>query len=149
MQFKRIPGFNLTRVNALDIVTIDEFKAALHNKLGKKGITPEHITKLAEYIMNFFGHDDYVEDNKLKTKDRDVFYMLEEEGFLSTSREEVTLQKGKVWRIHYWELKKKYIKKIAEEIEVEEPEEERSVYEDLEDDVWHRHERGNSQNNES
>jgi hypothetical protein len=149
MQFKRIPGFNLTRVNTLDIVTIDEFKAALHNKLGKKGITSEHITKLAEYIMNFFGHDDYVEDNKLKTKDRDVFYMLEEEGFLSTSREEVTLQKGKVWRIHYWELKKKYIKKIAEEIEVEEPEEERSVYEDLEDDVWHRHERGNSQNNES
>jgi hypothetical protein len=133
----------------LDIITIDDFKAALQNKLGKKGITPEHITKLAEYIMNFFGFNDYVEDNKLKTKDRDVFYMLEEEGFLSTSREEVTLQKGKVWRIHYWKLKKDQILKFATQVEVEEKKEEYSVYSDLSDDVWHRHERGNSKKKES
>ena len=126
----------------LDIVTIDEFKAALHKKLGKKGITAEHIDKLAEYIMNFFGFNDYVEDNKLKTKDRDVFYMLEEEGFLSTMREEVTLQKGKVWRIHYWKLKKAQIIKFANEKVEEKKEDEFSVYSDLSEDVWHRHERG-------
>jgi len=130
----------------LTIITIDEFKAALQNKLGKKGISPEHIDKLAEYIMNFFGFNDYVEDNKLKTKDRDVFYMLEEEGFLTTSREEVTLQKGKVWRIHYWILKKKQILKYAEESETEEKVDEFAIYGDLEDDVWHRHERGSTEN---
>lgn len=128
----------------MEIITIDVFKAALQNKLGKKGISEEHISKLAEYIMNFFGFNDYVEDNKLKTKDRDVFYMLEEEGFLSTSREEVTLQKGKVWRIHYWILKKADIIKFAEEKEPEKDEEEFSVYNEISDDVWHRHERGQS-----
>ena len=133
----------------MDIITIDEFRAALQNKLGKRGISEEHIEKLAEYIMNFFGFNDYVEDNKLKTKDRDVFYMLEEEGFLTTSREEVTLQKGKVWRIHYWKLKKKQILKYAEGEEEEEKEDEYSVYEDLEDDVWHRHERGEGKKNAS
>ncbi|UCH89960.1 MAG: hypothetical protein JSV49_04765 [Thermoplasmata archaeon] len=132
-----------------DIITLDDFKTALQNRLGSKGISDEHITKLAEYIMNFFGHDDYVEDNKLKTKDRDVFYMLEEEGFLSTMREEVTLQKGKVWRIHYWKLKKDFILKSAKKIEVEETEDEYDIYEDLSDDVWHRHERGDSPQNES
>jgi hypothetical protein len=124
------------------LITIDDFKAALQNKLGKKGISEEHIAKLAEYIMNFFGYDDYVEDNRLKTKDRDVFYMLEEEGFLTTMREEVTLQKGKVWRIHYWKLKKKDILKFAQQEDVEEKVDEYAVYSDLEDDVWHRHERG-------
>lgn len=124
------------------MITIDDFKAALQNKLGKKGISEEHIAKLAEYIMNFFGYDDYVEDNRLKTKDRDVFYMLEEEGFLTTMREEVTLQKGKVWRIHYWKLKKNEILKYAQQETVEEKKEEYDVYSDLEDDIWHRHERG-------
>jgi hypothetical protein len=133
----------------LTIITIDDFKAALNKKLGKKGITPEHISKLAEYIMNFFGYEDYVEDNRLKTKDRDVFYMLEEEGFLTTLREEVTLQKGKVWRIHYWKLKKDQILKFAKEEEIEEEVDEFAVYGDLADDVWHRHERGNSNKNGS
>lgn len=128
----------------MDIITIDDFKAALQFKLGKKGISPEHISKLAEYIMNFFGFNDYVEDNKLKTKDRDVFYMLEEEGFLTTMREEVTLQKGKVWRIHYWKLKKDQILKFAHAVEPEEEEKEYDVYEELSDDVWHRHERGDN-----
>jgi hypothetical protein len=132
----------------LDIITIDDFNAALQNKLGKKGISSEHIEKLAEYIMNFFGFNDYVEDNKLKTKDRDVFYMLEEEGFLTTMREEVTLQKGKVWRIHYWVLKKREIMKFATEVEKVEEVDEYSIYGDLEDDVWHRHERGGSDKKE-
>jgi hypothetical protein len=127
---------------------MDDFKAALQNKLGKKGISPEHIQKLAEYIMNFFGFNDYVEDNKLKTKDRDVFYMLEEEGFLTTMREEVTLQKGKVWRIHYWKLKKNQILKYAKEEDVEEKVDEYAVYGDLSDDIWHRHERGDKEKKE-
>jgi len=128
----------------LTMITIDDFRTALQNKLGKKGISEEHIAKLAEYIMNFFGYDDYVEDNRLKTKDRDVFYMLEEEGFLTTMREEVTLQKGKVWRIHYWKLKKEQILKYAQEVKTEQKEDEFAVYSDLDDDIWHRHERGNN-----
>ena len=123
----------------LEIITIDDFKAALQNKLGKKGISSEHIEKLAEYVMNFFGFNDYIIDNVLNSKDRDVFYMLEEEGLLKTEREEVNIKKGKNWRIHYWILNKEKIFKFARTTEVEEVEEHQyAVYDDLSDEIWQR-----------
>ena len=63
--------------------------------------------------MSFFGFTDQVIDNRLTSEDRDVFYMLEEEGFLTTRQEEVHLKKGKLWRIHYWILKKDQILRLA------------------------------------
>ena len=97
------PGETLTVVSMEDVVT------ALHNTLGKKGMSDGDIRKLAEYLMSFFGYTDEVIDNRLTSEDRDVFYMLEEEGFLTTTQEEVHLKKGKLWRIHYWILKKDQI----------------------------------------
>ena len=97
----------------MEVVTLEDLQKALTYKLDKRGMSKDNIDKLAEYLMNFFGFDDYVSDNKLNAKDRDVFYMLEEEGLLRTLRDEVTIQKGKIWRIHYWVLKKDEIFKLA------------------------------------
>ena len=109
------------------------------NTLGKKGMSIENIKKLAEYLMNFFGFNDYIIDNILNSKDRDVFYMLEEEGLLKTEREEVNIKKGKNWRIHYWILNKEKIYQFANAVEPEEEEEEvYAVYDDLSDEIWQR-----------
>ena len=103
-------------------------------------MSKENIDKLAEYLMNFFGYDDYVSDNKLNTKDRDVFYMLEEEGLLSTLRDEVTIQKGKIWRIHYWVLKKNEILRLAKAKRVEKRRESiYKIYDDLTEEAWQTH----------
>jgi hypothetical protein len=51
-------------------------------------------------------------DNILSQQDRDVFYTLEETGILSTSSEDITLMKGKTWRIHYWHINDPKIKTI-------------------------------------
>jgi len=61
--------------------------SALKNTLGKKGMSDDDIEKLAEYMMSFFGFEGEVIDNRLTSEDRDVFYMLEEEGFLTTTQE--------------------------------------------------------------
>lgn len=121
------------------IVTIEKVKRVLGKTMGKKGIGEEEIDHLAHYLMNFFGYGEYVIDNVLNSEDRDVFYMLEEEGILKTSREEINLLKGKVWRIHYWILKKREILRQAMEEEVEEvKEEDFSIYSEISDEVWSR-----------
>jgi len=97
----------------LTVVSMDDVILALKNTLGKKGMSDDDIRKLAEYLMSFFGFDGEVIDNRLTSEDRDVFYMLEEEGFLTTTQEEVHLKKGKLWRIHYWILKKDQIIRLA------------------------------------
>jgi hypothetical protein len=120
----------------LEVVTLEDLQKALAYKLDKRGMSRDHINKLAEYLMNFFGFDDYVSDNKLNAKDRDVFYMLEEEGLLRTLRDEVTIQKGKIWRIHYWVLKKDEILKLAKlKPIVEKKEDKYKIYDDLSEDI--------------
>lgn len=96
------------------------------------------ICKLADYLMSFFGFSDEVIDNLLTPEDRDVFYMLEEEGLLTTRREEISLKRGKLWRIHYWIIKKDYVKKLAAEAEEEEEEDIGSVYDSISEEVWSR-----------
>ena len=124
----------------MDVVRLEDLQKALAFKLDKRGMSKENINKLAEYLMNFFGYDDYVSDNKLNAKDRDVFYMLEEEGLLRTLRDEVTIEKGKIWRIHYWVLKKEEIFKLAKLKPVQEKEENKyKIYDDLSEEVWHKH----------
>ena len=122
------------------IVTLHVLKLALLNTLGKRGMPPEEIDNLAGYIMNFFGFNEYVIDNKLSPRDRDVFYMLEEEGILKTTRDEVTIQKGKVWRIHYWILDSEKVYELARP---DEPDAGSgsgdSTYEDLPEALWERH----------
>jgi hypothetical protein len=122
------------------VVTIEKIKKVLEKTMGKKGIGEDEIDHLAHYLMNFFGYGEYVIDNVLSSEDRDVFYMLEEEGILKTSREEINLLKGKVWRIHYWILRKREILQQAMESEVVETEEDEfsSLYSEISDEVWSR-----------
>ncbi len=117
---------------------MEEVVSALHNTLGKKGMSDGDIRKLAEYLMSFFGYTDEVIDNRLTSEDRDVFYMLEEEGLLTSTQEEVLLKKGKLWRIHYWILKKDQILRLAKKEEAghQAKDEASAVYDDISEDVW-------------
>ncbi len=122
------------------VVSMDDMNLALKNTLGKKGMADDDIEKLAEYLLSFFGYTDEVIDNRLTSEDRDVFYMLEEEGFLTTTQEEVHLKKGKLWRIHYWILKREQILRMARY--QEEPQEKKddfsAVYDEISEEAWDR-----------
>jgi hypothetical protein len=126
---------------AASVVTYDDLVIALSKILGKRGMGVEEISKLAIYLLNFFGYSDYIIDNILNTEDRDVFYMLEEEGLLTTEREEIYILKGKVWRIHYWMLRKRRILELSrgeDEKKEKKAPDEYSVYDDVPDDMWSR-----------
>lgn len=122
----------------MTVVSMEDVVLALHNTLGKKGMSEEDTQKLAEYLMSFFGYTDEVIDNRLTSEDRDVFYMLEEEGFLTTTQEEVHLKKGKLWRIHYWILKKDQILRLVQRHEEERQKKDEcsAVYDDISEDMW-------------
>lgn len=124
----------------MSVVSMEELVLALKNTLGKKGMQESDIKRLAEYTMSFFGYTDSVIDNRLTSEDRDVFYMLEEEGFVTTTEEEVHLKKGKMWRIHYWILKKDQIVRLASLPEETKPEadEVAMIYENIDKEVWTR-----------
>src|SRR2546426_3445500 len=85
----------------MPVVTMSEMVAALRATVGKRGMPEEDLRALADYLMSFFGFETEAIDNNLDVADRDVFYMLEEEGLLTTRQEEVMIKKGKMWRIHY------------------------------------------------
>ena len=119
---------------------MEELVLALKNTLGKKGMQENDICRLADYIMSFFGYTDSVIDNRLTSEDRDVFYMLEEEGLVTTTEEEVHLKKGKMWRIHYWILKNDQICRLAaiSDEEMMEKDEAASIYDNISREVWAR-----------
>ena len=125
----------------MTVVTMQQVESALKKTVGKKGMSDAEIKTLADYVMSFFGYTDEVIDNRLTSEDRDVFYMLEEEGLLTTTQEEVLLKKGKLWRIHYWILKKDQIIRLesSDEQGVEAKDEAAGVYEQISDEEWARH----------
>jgi len=125
----------------LTVVSIEEVVSALNNTLGRKGMTREDNERLAEYLMSFFGYADEVIDNLLTMADRDVFYLLEEEGFLTTYQEEAHLTKGGLWRVHYWILKKGQILRMAQrEEEVQLRKDDNSaVYDEVSEEMWNGH----------
>ncbi len=121
-----------------DEITYELLNKALENTLGERGMGKRQVDELTDYLMNFFGYEGRVLDNILTPKDRDVFYMLEEIGILGTEMDEVTIKRGKLWRIHYWILRKNNIKNFAAmEVEKDESKEYR-IYDRLEDDIWSR-----------
>jgi hypothetical protein len=119
-------------------ITIEDVESALMNTLGKKGMSETEVKKLAIYVMNFFGFDDTVSDNLLKAKDRDVFYTLQDVGILTTFQDQITIKKGKIWRIHYWVLKKSEILKLANIEEKKDSTDEFGIYDEMSNDVWTR-----------
>jgi len=122
----------------MPVVTLTELVAALKTALRPKGMAEEEIETLAEYIISFFGFNTEVVDNRLSVEDRDVFYMLEEEGILGTKQEEVHLRRGKLWRIHYWVLRVDYIKELARGKTIRATDQLVAVYEEMPDEAWAR-----------
>ena len=123
----------------MTVVSVLEIELALKNTLGKKGMECDDIQKLAEYVAGFLGYAGAVIDNRLASEDRDIFYMLEEEGLLTTMEEEVHLKKGKMWRIHYWMLKTDQVSRLAQmDSGSSEEEELLKIYEALPSDAWGR-----------
>src|SRR3989304_794592 len=122
------------RNTLVPIVTQTEVRDALRATVGG-GMTDSQLEVMAEYVLSFFGYETEVIDNRLDVDDRDVFYMLEEAGLVTTRQEEVFIKKGKLWRIHYWVLRTLKIKEIAHDGKpraVQEP----FVYDDVPEEVW-------------
>jgi hypothetical protein len=129
----------------MNVITLDDLSKAIANRVG---IDIEEARRDAGFVMDIFGYDDRVIDNVLDPEDRQLFYILEEEGMLTTEREETTLHDGREWRTHYWVLKKNIIikyskeenkrirstfsekKQLAKDISDE------AIYDSLEEDIW-------------
>ncbi len=122
----------------MPIVLMSEVVSALKATLGKRGMPDEEVRVLADYMLSFFGFETEVIDNNLDVADRDVFYMLEEEGLLGTRQEEVLIKKGKTWRIHYWVLRVDRIKALAKGSNARRVEDAFAVYQDVPDEIWAR-----------
>ncbi len=122
----------------MPVVTMSEMVAALRATVGKGRMPDADLRALADYLMSFFGFETEAIDNNLDVADRDVFYMLEEEGLLTTRQEEVMIKKGKMWRIHYWILRVERIKALAKPQRPKAGVDAFAVYANLPDDIWTR-----------
>ena len=96
----------------MNIITLDDLSKAIANRVG---IDIEEARRDAGFVMDIFGFQDRVIDNVLDPEDRQLFYILEEEGMLTTEREETTLYDGREWRTHYWVIRKDIILKFAKD----------------------------------
>ncbi|MFW6038533.1 MAG: DUF6015 family protein [Candidatus Saliniplasma sp.] len=119
-------------------VRIEEFKNAVAKVLEERDIDREEAEEISEKVMNLFGYDKSITDNLLSSGERDLFYMLEDYDILTTEEETAYLPSGKRWRIHYWKIKEDKIRDILSREEEEEVEEEKSIYDEVSDDVWKR-----------
>jgi hypothetical protein len=116
----------------LDPLTWEELALALQHRIG---LPEDDAERDAGFVMDIFGFKDRVIDNVLEREDRQFFYVLEEEGMLTTDREETTLHDGREWRTHYWALRKKVIKQYADHERLGDDSRRRNG---LEDDVYRR-----------
>ncbi|MBS3748959.1 MAG: hypothetical protein KGY67_04585 [Candidatus Thermoplasmatota archaeon] len=85
----------------MDMITIKIMKQAIEHKIG---LRTARAKKIATFIMDMFGYELRIIDNVLTSDERQIFYMLEQEGILSTCREQTRLYDGRAWMTHYWEL---------------------------------------------
>jgi len=121
------------------VITKDDLAIAFRKTLTDKGYSEEQILKIADDIISLFGFDNAVIDNRLLPSERDMFYKLEEVDLVHTQQEEVTITKGKVWRLHYWFLNRNLILKLSRGEEETEKKDEFAVYSEMDDDIWSRH----------
>jgi hypothetical protein len=94
----------------MKIITLDDMTRAIANRMG---INVEKARGIAGFVMDLFGYNDRIIDNILNPEDRQLFYILEAEGMLTTGREETTLYDGRAWLTHYWQLRKNTILRYA------------------------------------
>ena len=125
-----------------NILTVDNLTRAIQNSVGRKGIGRGEAQRMAEHMLNFFGYNDRIIDNILEPEDRDVFYMMEDSGLMTTEREETTLYDGREWRINYWLFKRDKIVELMDcpEERCEERIDEYEFYGEIPDEIWNRSE---------
>ena len=128
----------------MNIITLGDLSKAIANRVG---IDIEEARRDAGFVMDIFGFQDRVIDNVLDPEDRQLFYILEEEGMLTTEREETTLYDGREWRTHYWVIRKDIILKysqdenkrrrsvLSDKQTIEDISDE-AIYDALEDNLW-------------
>ena len=120
-------------------VTVEDLTKAIMNSPNNRGLPEEAARDTARHVLNFFGYSDRIIDNVLEPEDRDTFYMLEDATILTTEREETTLYDGREWRINYWLFRKDKIRELMNsENKVEEDDDNRTIYDDLTEDIWRR-----------
>ena len=128
----------------MNIITLDDLSKAIANRVG---IGLEEARRDAGFVMDIFGFQDRVIDNVLDPEDRQLFYILEEEGMLTTEREETTLYDGREWRTHYWVIRKdiilryskdenKRVRSVLSDKQTIEDISDEAIYDALEEDVW-------------
>ncbi len=119
-------------------LTVDDLTQAIKNCVDGHGMQETAARSMAEHVLNFFGFSERIIDNILEQEDRDVFYMLEDAGLLTTEREQTTLYDGREWRIHYWLFHRDKILKLKEQTQImqEKDSSAESVYDDIPDGVW-------------
>ncbi|MCI0497754.1 MAG: hypothetical protein L0Z54_05640 [Thermoplasmata archaeon] len=112
-------------------VTIDTLTRAIQKSIPEHPFEYDEAKKLAEHMMNFFGYGNRIIDNILEPEDRDLFYMMEDSGILTTDREETTLHDGREWRIHYWTFHAEKIEGLIRNHPIEPAAPDVNVYEAL------------------
>lgn len=129
----------------MDIITLDDLSKAIANRVG---IDIEEARRNAEFVLDIFGFDNRVIDNVLDPEDRQLFYILEEEGMLTTEREETTLYDGREWRTHYWKIQKDTIleyardrekkarEKLSRRMQLANNSSDEAIYDELDDEMW-------------
>ncbi len=126
------------------IITLEDLATAIAARVD---IDVEAAMKDANFVMDLFGFEDRIIDNILEPEDRQLFYILEEEGMLLTEREETTIYDGRSWRTHYWYLNKEMIKRYKAEGRRKRKyeREDRNIadlYNELPDELWFSRELG-------
>jgi len=125
--------------NAVAAITERELIRAIERTLVAHGKMPAaDAVPTARRVLEYFGVENTVLDNKLSSEDRDRFYQLEEEGLLTSEEEDATVSRGKTWRIHYWLLKKDRIRDVGQSGEAKASESPDTVYRSMGDAVWDR-----------
>ena len=128
----------------MNIITLGDLSKAIANRVG---IGIEEARRDAGFVMDIFGFQDRVIDNVLDPEDRQLFYILEEEGMLTTEREETTLYDGREWRTHYWVIRKdiilkyakdenKRVRSVLSDKQTIEDISDEAIYDALEEDIW-------------
>jgi uncharacterized protein DUF6015 len=120
-------------------ITERELRRAIERTLVAHGKMPlAEAQPTARMVLGYFGADDSVLDNKLSSEDRDRFYLLEEEGLLTSEEEDATVSRGKTWRIHYWLLKKGRIRDVGSAGEAAPADDVGAVYKSIRESEWKR-----------
>ena len=94
-------------------MTLNELTNAICQHIDKE-MEFDVASGMAEHALGFFGFYDRIIDNALEPTDRNLFYMFQDYGLLTTESEETTLWDGREWRIHYWRFKPELREKVKD-----------------------------------